>query len=768
MGADLHDDADVAINDVAVNNAAVNDEGGSSNVSNGSEDTLVGVAKKNKKNGHYLENNTALSTSTTTTADANANNNANDAMIDVLPGVSKELTQDKVKWLQEQAFQKKSQKEGEEKKEILISNELTQDKVKWLQEQAFQKSSSSNDHEQGLDNVVISNELTQDKVKWLQEQAFQKSSSSNDHEQDLDNVVISNELTQDKVKWLQEQAFPKLKNDHLFHNETIDNNAGHQSPPPPQDRNNIQEERIAFGAENKEVEEVEEKSEHRKETIDCHEKEDNGNNKDLYALLNASKARLAATQEKYLSSKDEDEDDDSCFDDDDDDDDDNTNTHSKSSHNGILQKSNDRHDHFHIPTEVGISHDEVCIEESLTLEDGANNNSSNSNINSNHNYNHKEIKGETITVDGNDSDNNNISGLLDDVDDSGGGSDDGIAAISTIEKKLSPPAMTKNEIGRQQKQNDNKELWALLNYSKVRLATGSTPTASEAKTLGISGDNALTPTDSKEDRGIGNEEYHNDDDGEDDGSLDEEDSISIDLTEDGRIRISNENGIGSFNDRDLSFDESNHDIFITPSKSIHTERNENNDARRNDNENDFRARALAALAMASSRDIGSGNKCSDEGSLSEKQLLQSILLAEEASQSGVTEFATKDKMSFLDSINIGTPRRDDGRDSALPKTEKTKFWNGIMKKKNQNIGVEQHRNVLGERTRNFFALTKVKAEKAMNDIKGNIAKAEDHPRHHQKPSTAPLSPLQDLKERIAKVDQMYAEKYKDPAAGPYV
>ena len=58
-----------------------------------------------------------------------------------------------------------------------VSNELTQDKVKWLQEQAFARKKSKDD---GNDIIPVSNELTQNKVKWLQEQAFSKSKGNDD------------------------------------------------------------------------------------------------------------------------------------------------------------------------------------------------------------------------------------------------------------------------------------------------------------------------------------------------------------------------------------------------------------------------------------------------------------------------------------------------------------------------------------------------------------------------------------------------------------
>ena len=58
-----------------------------------------------------------------------------------------------------------------------VSNELTQDKFKWLQEEAFAKQANDTTVTvlvHGEENVPVSHELIQDKVKWLQEEAFAK------------------------------------------------------------------------------------------------------------------------------------------------------------------------------------------------------------------------------------------------------------------------------------------------------------------------------------------------------------------------------------------------------------------------------------------------------------------------------------------------------------------------------------------------------------------------------------------------------------------
>ena len=57
----------------------------------------------------------------------------------------------------------------------MVFNKLTVDKVKWLQEQAFQTKKDHSDSD-AVQDEVVSNELTSDKAKWLQEEAFK-----NDH-----------------------------------------------------------------------------------------------------------------------------------------------------------------------------------------------------------------------------------------------------------------------------------------------------------------------------------------------------------------------------------------------------------------------------------------------------------------------------------------------------------------------------------------------------------------------------------------------------------
>ena len=80
-----------------------------------------------------------------------------------LTSSTNDLVTSQAQWLQG-AFVKKEM--PRDKEDAPMTTELTSDKVKWLQEEAF-----SNESEE-VTEVVSSQELTTDKVKWLQEKAF--------------------------------------------------------------------------------------------------------------------------------------------------------------------------------------------------------------------------------------------------------------------------------------------------------------------------------------------------------------------------------------------------------------------------------------------------------------------------------------------------------------------------------------------------------------------------------------------------------------------
>ncbi len=76
----------------------------------------------------------------------------------------------------------------------------------------------------------------------------------------------------------------------------------------------------------------------------------------------------------------------------------------------------------------------------------------------------------------------------------------------------------------------------------------------------------------------------------------------------------------------------------------------------NDNDNFEKARELAIQAMEKDKEEFFG----EELPLSQKEILQSILLAEDAAMSGQTEFSTKDKIHYLDRVHV--PSLDEEKD----------------------------------------------------------------------------------------------------------
>jgi len=82
----------------------------------------------------------------------------------------------------------------------------------------------------------------------------------------------------------------------------------------------------------------------------------------------------------------------------------------------------------------------------------------------------------------------------------------------------------------------------------------------------------------------------------------------------------------------------------------------------NDDDNFNSARELALQAMAEDRE----DFFSEEMPLSEKQVLQSILLAEDAANSGAAGFTTKDKIHHLERVHVPSPPKDDERKGSQP------------------------------------------------------------------------------------------------------
>jgi len=635
-----------------------------------------------------------------------------------------------VKWLQEH---KASTGKYENDPEVHISNELTTNKVKWLQEQAFEKSKKD------TDEVQISNELTTDKVKWLQEQAFEKKKKNNE---DIDEVQISNELTKDKVKWLQEQNFPS--------NQQQNDSTTIQEENKTSDKTQVEEDKQMIDSENDDSEVGDEDSE--MDDDDSNVEEQNvetsnskdvatTHNADLYELLNATKARLAATQEKYLNKKDED---DSKYDHDEDslDLDDESLCNDDYNSKNEVNESSVRNEENHNSDEDGVGNlppmsivgvlSKCSVNEDLSEEDMFD-------------QSQEEKKGETTIA-----------------------CATGISRNSSTEspkcheetKEPQAPSMTNQEIRREEQQKDNRELWALLNYSKVRLATGATPTELEARALGVSTGNEMTSAENEDN----NDESDSEEDDESNVSIQSTDNHDDEDYDDISFDASNLDGNegekrteGKLNDSDLiSYDGTFKNANVT--KSSLTNRSSNDDAR---------VRALAALAMASSRETNNSHFPPDpEIALSEKQLLQSMLLAEEASLSGEKDFSTKDKIAFLDKIQIITPRKKkDGKEASNDRRRNVLGFRGG----GGNNGQQKDKKDFGEKTRNFFARTKMKAENAMKEMKGikpenvmkevqdNIAKVEDHKGDYNFQSQQ-LSPLKVFQERLKQVDQMYEFK----------
>ena len=150
------------------------------------------------------------------------------------------------------------------------------------------------------------------------------------------------------------------------------------------------------------------------------------------------------------------------------------------------------------------------------------------------------------------------------------------------------------------------------------------------------------------------------------------------------------------NNEQLSFDEC--DVSISGLSKVHEEQT-----------NVDRRKAQTALALAE-LDI----------KLSEIQLMQSILLTEEASLSGMNEFKTTDQ--------------------SVDDLSKAKGAEQLMQKRRSN----ERKNMLKNRAKHFFAMTmtqakvpKQKAGKTIEQVRLNLEKRERIYRSNGRPSTAP-------------------------------
>ena len=458
--------------------------------------------------------------------------------------------------------------------------------------------------------MAVSNELTSDKVKWLQEQAFKKNQTTNG--EDNDEEPVSNELTTDKVKWLQEQAF-KNSNAALHEPEDVQKDTDHYDDESSND---------SYDSEDEDEESIEDQ--------DKEEILDGTDTDDLYALLAYSKGLV---KDRKIEDSPQD----------------------KDPENSTIQSDHDN------------------IDEDLS-------------------------EGSSVSE-------------LDDHSESDDDGDDGpnenVVPISTRESEA------------QRKEKETQELWALLNYSKVRIATGSTPTADEAKALGISEDNEVLLEDSDEEAGGGNKKGADSD--LNDSFMTDNSDISDDESEE-----------SSLDERDLMAEMNQEDLAAT------------------------RARALAALERTKDiyGDVDDAEKAQqkkDLKELTENQILKSIVLAEEASLCGAEEFTTQEKLSVLD--NVRTP----------PKKPKAKARFGRGRGGNKKRDVDAEVSNFRDRARLFLSDTKKKAEQVLENMKETVEKIEKHNEqdlHYGPPSTLRKdSPFKKFVENVSKVEQNHNSKY---------
>ena len=131
----------------------------------------------------------------------------------------------------------------------------------------------------------------------MQEEAFVKQSNNDDSEQ---NIPVSHELTQDKVKWLQEEAFKGKNGNGLMEKKEGNNDVDAAVD----ETNNDMDGQLNDTLDDENDDDDEDGIDDDDDDEDRLENNDSkpaSTNADLYALLNATKARLAAIQEKYLS-----------------------------------------------------------------------------------------------------------------------------------------------------------------------------------------------------------------------------------------------------------------------------------------------------------------------------------------------------------------------------------------------------------------------------------------------------------------------------------
>lgn len=310
---------------------------------------------------------------------------------------------------------------------------------------------------------------------------------------------------------------------------------------------------------------------------------------------------------------------------------------------------------------------------------------------------------------------------------------------STLDSKLTISSSHSSGSNPGKNQSEKEELWALLKYSKVRLATGATPSISEAIALGMKNDDISKMTQEDEniitcDNGKGNPIVDNDQ--IDDGSSESSNVKQID--EETYKEVEEDD-----NDYDEDGDEDDYDDGLPKITKEQIE--------------EARARAMAALSRSekpksthptsttnatnvsntAQRSVSSAN--TKNSHQSDSFLMKSMALAEEAANAGETEFKTFNKMSIL--APMKTPRKN--RYTSNDRTEFSKVN-------------EERLNRLGMNMRHFITNTKQKFMEAKQSISKMDKKSKG------KSVKSAMSPLKTFKENCLKVEKMNEEKYGEP------
>jgi hypothetical protein len=324
---------------------------------------------------------------------------------------------------------------------------------------------------------------------------------------------------------------------------------------------------------------------------------------------------------------------------------------------------------------------------------------------------------------------------------------------STLDSKLTISSSHSSESNPSKNQSEKEELWALLNYSKVRLATGATPSTSEAIALGMKNDDVSKMTQEDKniitcDNGNGNGNHMIDNDQIDDGSSESSNAKQFDEEKYKEVE-EDDNDCNCYDEDDNDYDEDDDDEEDDYDDGLPKFTKEQIE--------EARARAMAALSRSEKPksthptpttnasnvsktarlSVSSANTRSSHQS--DSFLMKSMALAEEAANAGETEFKTFNKMSILASMK--TPRKN--RYTSNDRTEFSKVN-------------EERFHRLGVNMRHFITNTKQKFMEA----KQSISKIDK--KSNGKNVISGVSPLKTFKENCLKVEKMNEEKYGEP------